>query len=164
LSLGNSVLATRQLAADLFPDRPPLSIRRIGLTYAIMNLVNPFFSGVPTCHGSGGMAGHYALGGRTGGSVVLYGAFYLSLGLLFGAGFLTIASVFPKPMLGVLLLVEALTLLVRVRDLGARPPELTLALLVGLLASGLPYGYLVAMVVGAALAPLMRSGRVKLGA
>jgi len=38
LSLGNSVLATRQLAGDLFPARR-LTIRKIGLTYALMNLV-----------------------------------------------------------------------------------------------------------------------------
>jgi hypothetical protein len=39
LSLGNSILATRQVAADLFPHRP-LTVRRIGLTYSVMNLVN----------------------------------------------------------------------------------------------------------------------------
>ncbi|TLZ80772.1 MAG: transporter, partial [Methanobacteriota archaeon] len=38
LSLGNSVLATRQLAHDLFPERN-LSIRKIGVTYAAMNLI-----------------------------------------------------------------------------------------------------------------------------
>jgi xanthine/uracil/vitamin C permease (AzgA family) len=61
LSLGNSILATRQLAEDLFPDRR-LTIRKIGLTYSLMNLVNPWFGGVPTCHGAGGMAGHFAFG------------------------------------------------------------------------------------------------------
>ena len=163
LSLGNSVLATRQIAADLFPDRPPLSVRRIGLTYAAMNLVNPFFGGVPTCHGSGGMAGHYAMGGRTGGSVVLYGIFWLVLGLFFGGTFATLAGVFPRPMLGVLLVVEGLALLALARDLAPRPAELGLALLVGLIAATLPYGYLVALLVGVALAPLARSGRLRLG-
>jgi MFS superfamily sulfate permease-like transporter len=163
LSLGNSVLATRQLAADLFPERPPIGVRRIGVSYALMNLVSPFFGGVPTCHGSGGMAGHYAMGGRTGGSVVIYGAFFLVAGLFFSGAFAALAAVFPKPVLGVLLLVEAMTLLVLVRDLADRPGELALALLVGLIASGVPYGYLVAMVVGVALAPLARSGRLGLG-
>jgi hypothetical protein len=32
LSLGNSVLATKQVAADLFPQREPRTIKRIGLT------------------------------------------------------------------------------------------------------------------------------------
>ncbi len=56
LSLGNSVLATRQVVEDFFPGRP-VSVRQIGLTYSLMNLVNPFFGGIPTCHGSGGLAG-----------------------------------------------------------------------------------------------------------
>jgi hypothetical protein len=62
-------------------------VRKIGFTYATMNLVNPFLSGIPTCHGSGGMAGHYAFGARTGGSVVIYGMFYLLFGLFFSRGF-----------------------------------------------------------------------------
>jgi hypothetical protein len=101
LSLGNSVPATRQLTEDLFPERR-LTIRKIGLTYALMNLVNPWFGGVPTCHGSGGMAGHFTFGGRTGGSVINYGLIFLALGLFFGVGFDHIAKAFPLPMLGVL--------------------------------------------------------------
>lgn len=163
LSLGNSVLATKQLASDLFPERPPLAVRRIGLTYAAMNVVVPWFGGVPVCHGSGGMAGHYAMGGRTGGSVILYGAFWLALGLCFGGAFGVIAGVFPKPMLGVLLVVEGLTLLALVRDLAPRHAELGLALLVGLVAATLPYGYLVALLLGVALAPLARRERLHLG-
>jgi hypothetical protein len=163
LSLGNSVLATRQIAQDLFPDRPPLAVRRIGLTYALMNLVNPFLGGVPTCHGSGGMVGHYAFGGRTGGSVVVYGACFLVVGLFFSAGFSTLVGIFPRPVLGVLLAVEALALLLLVRDLADEPGAFALALLVALLASLLPYGYLVGLVGGVMLAPWARSGRLRLG-
>src|SRR5882672_4121174 len=42
LSLGNSVLATRQIAEDLFPERR-LTVRKIGFTYSLMNQINPFF-------------------------------------------------------------------------------------------------------------------------
>lgn len=156
LSLGNSVLATSQLSRDLFPERPPVPVRRIGITYALMNLVNPFVGGVPTCHGSGGMAGHYAFGGRTGGSVVIYGAFYIVLGLLFSGGFATIVQVFPRPVLGVLLLVEALVLLMLLRDLADDRGQLWTALLVALVASTVPYGYLVGLVLGTAVAALHR--------
>ncbi len=153
LSLGNSVLATRQLTEDLFPERR-FTIRRIGITYALMNLVNPWFGGVPTCHGSGGMAGHYAFGGRTGGSVVLYGLMFLTTGLFFGAGFDHIAGVFPLPVLGVLLLVEAMALIWLIRDTVAAGRDFSIAVLVGLLAVGLPYGYVVGLVVGTLLARL----------
>jgi MFS superfamily sulfate permease-like transporter len=163
LSLGNSVLATRQLAADLFPDRSPPPVRKIGLTYAAMNLTSAALGGVPACHGSGGMAGHYAFGGRTGGSVIISGAFYLLLGLLFGGSFAAVSLVFPRPVLGVLLVVEGLALLVLVRDLADAPSELALAFLVALVAATLPYGYLVGMVLGVALMPLARRGRLRLG-
>ncbi|MHC4425925.1 MAG: putative sulfate/molybdate transporter, partial [Planctomycetota bacterium] len=68
LSLGNSIFATKQLTQDLFPEKA-VTVRKISLTYSVINLINPFLSGIPTCHGSGGMAGHYTFGGRTGGSV-----------------------------------------------------------------------------------------------
>jgi MFS superfamily sulfate permease-like transporter len=155
LSLGNSVLATRQVAEDLFPEKP-LTVRGISLTYSLMNLINPFFGGIPTCHGSGGMAGHYVFGGRTGGSVVIYGLMYLVLGLFCGGVFDQIVGVFPLPILGVLLLFEGLALLLLVRDVAASKTDFPVVLLVGLMANGLPYGYLIGVVVGTALAYLIR--------
>ncbi|MEO7299520.1 MAG: solute carrier family 23 protein [Verrucomicrobiota bacterium] len=154
LSLGNSILAARQTSQDLFPERAP-SLRKISLTYSLMNLVNPFLGGIPTCHGSGGMAGHYAFGGRTGGSVIIYGALYLALGVFFASGFQNVIQVFPKPLLGVILLFEGLALMLLISDTTNLKSNFFLVLLVGLMASGLPYGYLIAMVVGTLLS---RSG------
>jgi xanthine/uracil permease len=116
LSLGNSILATRQIAEDLFPERP-LTARGISFTYSMMNLINPFFGGIPPCHGSGGMMGHYAFGGRTGGSVILYGTLYLVLGLFFSGSFAQVVQVFPLPILGVLLVIEGLRIMLHVRSL-----------------------------------------------
>jgi MFS superfamily sulfate permease-like transporter len=162
LSLGNSILATRQVLDDHFPERG-ITVRQISFTYALMNLVNPFFGGFPVCHGSGGLVGHYAFGARTGGSVVLYGGLFLTLGLLFSQGFQQVVQIFPLPILGVLLLFEALTLAALLRDLTARKTDLLVALLVGLLCSGLPYGYLVGLLVGTALYYAMQRGWVGLG-
>ena len=159
LSLGNSVLATRQLTEDLFPERI-LTIRKIGLTYALMNLINPWFGGVPTCHGSGGMAGHFAFGGRTGGSVIIYGLLFLGFGLFFGGGFNHIAKTFPLPVLGVILLFEALALIWQIRDTAFSRTDFPIAVLVGLLSVGLPYGYVVGLVVGTVLSYLGGSTRL----
>jgi hypothetical protein len=161
LSLGNSILATKQIAADLFPDKH-ITVRKISFTYALMNLINPFLSGVPTCHGSGGMAGHYTFGGRTGGSVVIYGSMYLILGLVFGGSFGQVVNLFPKPVLGVILLFEAIALLALARDMAHVPARLSIVLVVGLLAANLPYGYLIALVVGTALAHLVERGKASL--
>ena len=157
LSLGNSILATRQIVHDYFPD-VDLSVRKIGFTYALMNLINPFIGGVPTCHGSGGVAGHYAFGGRTGGSVVIYGTVFLVLGLFFGGAFTEIVKVFPLPVLGVLLLFEGLYLIVLIGDVAPVATELRLAALVGACAAFLPYGYVIGLVVGTALFYLGRRG------
>ena len=153
LSLANSVLATRQVSVDLFPDRAP-SVRKIGFTYAAMNLIAPLFGGVPSCHGSGGMAGHYAFGARTGGSVLIYGGLFLILGLFFGGAFTTVVQAFPKPMLGVLLGFEGLSMLGLIRDQAGDRQDFALTLLLGLVAAFTPYGYLTAMAAGVALSAL----------
>lgn len=162
LSLGNSVLATKQVVDDFFPDRP-LTIRKISFTYSLMNLVNPFLGGFPVCHGSGGMVGHYAFGARTGGSVVIYGGLFLVMGLFFSQGFADVVQIFPLPILGVLLLFEALSLATLLRDISASRADLLVALLVGLLCAGLPYGYLVGLLVGTAIYYAMQRGWVGLG-
>jgi hypothetical protein len=163
LSLGNSILATHQSARDLFPDRAP-EIRKISGTYALMNLVNPFFGGVPTCHGSGGIVGHYTFGARTGGSVVIYGGFYLLLGLLFSGGFDRVIRVFPLPVLGVLLLFEGLGLMTLIRRLEDQARTLGPALLIGLIAASVPYGYLIGLLVGPLLLAVSRRRSLSTGA
>jgi xanthine/uracil permease len=162
LSLGNSVLATRQVAEDYYPDRK-FSIRQISTTYSLMNLVNPFFGGVPTCHGSGGMVGHYAFGARTGGSVIIYGSIYLALGLFLSRGFSTAIELFPKPILGVILLFEGINLMGLIRDQVASKADFLLVILIGLMCLGLSYGYVIGLSVGTALAYLSRHGLTGLG-
>ena len=150
LSLGNSILATRQVAADLFPERD-ITIRKLSFTYAAMNLVNPWFGGVPTCHGSGGLAGHYTFGARTGGSLIIYGSIFLIIGLFFASGFQQVVQVFPLPVLGVLLFFEALALMRLIRGEAANPGGFFIVLIVGLIASGVPYGYAIGLVLGTVL-------------
>lgn len=156
LSLGNSIFATRQMTQDLFPDQS-ITVRKISFTYSLINLINPFLSGIPTCHGSGGMAGHYAFGGRTGGSVVIYGFLYLLLGFFFSGGFEKVVQVFPLPILGVILLFEGVTLMNLIRDVSDSKSDFSIVLLVGLMAGGLPYGFVIGLVVGTLLAYLSRT-------
>lgn len=150
LSLSNSLIATRQTVADLFPGRE-MSLRRIGATYSAMNLAAPFLSGLPVCHGCGGLAGHHYFGARTGGSVVIYGSMYLLLGLFLGGAFRHVVEIFPQPILGVILAFEALALMLFIRDQAASRRDLGIALLTALCAFGLPYGFVVGTVIGTAL-------------
>jgi len=128
-----------------------------------MNLVNPFLGGFPVCHGSGGLVGHYTFGARSGGSVILYGCLFLVLGLFFSQGFSEVVQIFPLPILGTLLLFEALTLAALLRDIAGSRPDLVVALLVGLLCSGLPYGYLAGLIIGCFVYYAMQRGWVGLG-
>ncbi|MGE0267495.1 MAG: putative sulfate/molybdate transporter [Candidatus Omnitrophota bacterium] len=150
LSISNSVIATNKTVQDLFPERK-LSVKKIGLTYSVINLILPFFRGIPVCHGCGGLAGHYALGARTGGSVIIYGSVFILIGLLFSQAFHQIIDFFPQPVLGVVLMFEALTLLLFIRDQTQSKRDTAIALLVALIAMTLPQGYIVGLIVGTIL-------------
>jgi MFS superfamily sulfate permease-like transporter len=159
LSLGNSVLATKQVVADLFPEREPLSVKRIGTTYAFMNLLAAPLGGIPVCHGSGGIAGHYAFGARTGASGIIYGTFLVLSGLLLVGEPAAFQRLFPGPILGTLLLVEAITVLLLVRDLRDTPAWLAFAVACGLGAAFLPYGYAVVLLGGTVISVALRRRR-----
>lgn len=150
LSLSNSVIATQRTVADLFPERP-VSLRSIGRTYGVMNLLSPWLGGIPMCHGCGGLAGYYALGARTGGSVVIYGSLYLVVGALFSGAFQEVLRAFPAPVLGAVLLVEAGVLLLLLREVPRTPLALGITGLVALVCVLAPQGYLAGMIVGCLL-------------
>lgn len=103
---------------------------------------------MPVCHGVGGLAGHYAFGARTGGSVIIYGGFYVLFGLLFSGSFDALLHAFPMPLLGVMLFFEAvalsrvaLTPVQSERDFG-------ICALTALIVLGLPYGFLAGLLLG----------------
>lgn len=147
LSLSNAIIATERTVRDLFPGRR-ITIRQIGLTYSAMNIAAPFLGGIPVCHGCGGLAGHYAFGARTGGSVIIYGIFYLALGLILSGPLHEVLRLFPLPILGVMLFFEALTLVGLVRDQADSARDMTITLFVGLIAFTLAQGFLVALLLG----------------
>ena len=154
LSLGNSVIATSAATRDLFPDRA-LSVKKIGITYGLMNLVGPPLGGVPTCHGCGGLVGFYNFGARTGGAPVTYGSIFVVLGLLFAPGLAEVVRLFPMPILGVVLFIEALAMLRLTRDATRTWRELVVMLAVVAEVLFAPGGYAVALVGGVLLAYLL---------
>lgn len=109
------------------------------------------------------MVGHYTFGARTGGSLVIYGSIYLALGLFLSGSFQTAIQLFPMPILGVILLFEGLNLALLARDMAASKFEFAVVLLTGLLCVGLPYGYVLGLVVGTLLAHLLQRNVIRLG-
>lgn len=147
LSLGNSIFASKQLISDYFPEKK-ISASKISFTYSLMNLIAPFFGGIPVCHGSGGLVGHYNFGARTGGSVFIYGLFYILIGMFFNAGIHEFFNFIPLQILGVILFFEAISLISLVRFSVATKKDLFICVLVALIATSLPYGFLISMVIG----------------
>ncbi len=68
-----------------------------------MNLGSAVVGGVPMCHGAGGMSGHIAFGGRTGGAPIVLGSILLLLALFFSSSVGIIFRMVPPEVLGVLL-------------------------------------------------------------
>ncbi len=103
LTLGNGIIALVEENNELFPDRA-VTTRKTAMTTGLMNLVSPFLGGVPVCHGAGGMAGHVKFGARTGGATILLGLMLVILSLFFGESLELILSMFPKSILGIIML------------------------------------------------------------
>lgn len=109
LTLGNAIIATVEENNSLFPDRP-ITVRTVAIDHGVMNLVGTSLGGVPMCHGAGGMAGHVRFGARTGGALVILGALVLFVGLFLGDSVATLFRLFPRSLLGVILLFGGLEL------------------------------------------------------
>ncbi len=65
---------------------------------------------MPICHGSGGLAGQYRFGARSGSSIVVLGIFKLVLGLTVGEAVVPLLQRFPKSLLGVMVLAAGVEL------------------------------------------------------
>jgi hypothetical protein len=154
LSLANSIYATERTAGDLFPHRH-VTASGLAKTYAAMNLVVPLMGGIPVCHGAGGVAGHHAFGGRTGGSVLLCGSFFLVAGLFGGDGFRQLVHLLPLPTLGFLLAVESLAMGKLAKDVPREAGPVAFALGFALLAGFAPYGFGIALAAGTVLHGLL---------
>jgi MFS superfamily sulfate permease-like transporter len=106
----NSIIAIPSLCTTLLPQSVPPNVTQIGISVAVMNLVGGWFGAMPVCHGSGGLAGQYRFGARSGASVILLGLFKLILGLVFGDSLLGLLKAFPKSLLGMMVIAAGLEL------------------------------------------------------
>jgi len=75
-----------------------------------MNLIGCWFGAMPVCHGSGGLAAQFRFGARSGASIIFLGLIKLFLGLFVGNGMVGLLKVFPKSLLGVMVIATGLEL------------------------------------------------------
>jgi MFS superfamily sulfate permease-like transporter len=152
LTLGNAVVAVAAENNELFPDRP-VTEKKMAISQGIMNLVAPFFGGVPMCHGAGGMAGHVRFGARTGGALVILGSIVVTIALFFSDSVSLLFRIFPDAVLGVILFFAGAELALVARDIGDRKIDFYVMLVVAGLAM---WNMGVAFVVGVALDNALR--------
>ncbi len=116
LTATNAVIATSALISQYFPDKP-VSEKKLALNMGIMNIIVTFFGGMPMCHGAGGLAGQYYFGARTGGTNIIEGIIEISLGLFLAGSIGTLFTLFPKSIIGAMLLLVGVELTKFVRDI-----------------------------------------------
>lgn len=106
LTISNSIYSTSEVMANYFPERkiPP---EKLSFNLGVANLFPSFFGGIPVCHGAGGCVSQHLFGARTGGSMIMEGLLEVFLGLFFAGSVFAVFRVFPKAMIGALLLFVA---------------------------------------------------------
>jgi hypothetical protein len=133
LSFANSCLATADAARTYFGERAPhIRPGRLATSLGSANVLAGAMSGMPVCHGAGGLTAHYAFGARTGGAPLAIGSVLLVLAVAAGSGLAAVLTAFPLPILAALLAAAGVLHIGLARDL-ADAWEIALALLVAVL-------------------------------
>jgi sulfate permease, SulP family len=156
LSFANSCLATADAARSYFGDEAErIKPGRLATSFGTANLFAGAISGMPVCHGAGGMTAHYSFGARTAAAPLAMGGGLLVLAVGFGSGLAGVLPAFPLPILAGMLATAGLLHIGLLGDLrsardwglallvGAIGFEVNLlwALAVGLAAWWVPYGF-----------------------
>jgi hypothetical protein len=154
LTVANSCLAPADAAPAYFPENAHrITPSRLARTLGLANLGVAAVSGMPLCHGAGGMSAHHAFGARGWRAPALIGAVLVGVALLLGADLALVLSAFPLAILAALLLVAGITHVRLLADLRLRS-DWAIALLIG--AAGVT-GHLLAGVVAGLLAAAGRA-------
>ena len=119
LSFANSCLATADTARAYFGDVAAERVRpgRLAMTLGVANLFAGAISGMPVCHGAGGMTAHRSFGARSGGAPIMLGSVLIALALAVGATLTAALAGFPVPILAGLLAVAGLLHITLLKDL-----------------------------------------------
>ncbi len=144
LTATNAVIATSALIKEYWPDKP-VPEKKLALNTGIMNIIVPFFGGMPMCHGAGGLAGQYYFGARTGGTNIIEGIIEISLGLFLASSIASLFSLFPKSIIGAMLLLVGFELTKFVKNVRLQEtPILALTVVISLLVN-MAIGFVVAV-------------------
>ena len=111
----NAIIATASLLSAYWPDSN-VSERKLSLSTGLINLVTPFFGGIPMCHGAGGLAGQYYFGARTGGTNLIEGVLEIGMGLFLAYSIADLFAAFPQAIIGAMMFLVGIELVKAARD------------------------------------------------
>jgi MFS superfamily sulfate permease-like transporter len=147
LTATNAVIATAVLIREYWPDRP-VSEKTLSFNMGIINLVTPWFGGMPLCHGAGGLAGQYYFGARTGGANIIEGLLEIAMGLFLANSIAALFAAFPVAIVGAMMFLVGIELTKFARDVRWGPDLLPLGVTVGVsLLSNMAFGFLAGVAV-----------------
>ena len=160
LTFTNSCIATADAARTYFGEAASrVRSGRLATTLGSANLFAGAISGMPVCHGAGGLTAHYAFGARTGRAPIAMGSALVVLAIAFGSSLAMLLSAFPLVILAGLLATAGLLHIGLLRDLRGLV-DWALALGVGIL--GFEVNLALAVGLGLAIWWLLRgTGRAR---
>lgn len=145
LTATNAVMATSSLIKDYWPDKR-VTETQLSLNMGIMNLILPFFGGMPLCHGAGGLAGQYYFGARTGGTNIIEGIIEISIGLFLATSIAGLLTLFPRAIIGAMLFLVGIELAKFSKDIRLNKDLIPMGFTVVLsLVTNMAYGFLAGM-------------------
>ncbi|MHB0929382.1 MAG: putative sulfate/molybdate transporter [Candidatus Nanopelagicales bacterium] len=159
LTFANSCLAPADAARAYFGAQAErVTPGRLAMTLGAANVFAGAISGMPVCHGAGGLSAHYAFGARSWRAPAIIGGSLLIIGLCFGRWTAAVLPLFPVSVLAALLVIAAITHALLLRDLHDLPDWLVAATVTAFgVFSNLAYGVLAGLLLSAWLRRLRRS-------
>lgn len=141
LTATNAVIATSSLIKTYWPKRF-VSEKKLSFNMGIMNLIVPFFGGMPMCHGAGGLAGQYYFGARTGGTNIIEGSIEIFLGLFLATSIASLSSSFPTAIIGAMMFLVGIELIKFAKDIGLDKDLIPMATtIIVSVATNMAYGF-----------------------
>lgn len=150
LTFANSCLAPADAARTYFgDDGARVTPARLARTLGGASLLAGAISGMPVCHGAGGLSAHYAFGARTWRAPLIMGTALVVVAVGLGSVMAQLLPLFPLSVLAALLGVAAVVHIGLLRDLTGAA-DWSIALLVGVV--GLVWNLGVGVLLGLVLA------------
>ncbi|HQG30348.1 MAG TPA: putative sulfate/molybdate transporter [Deltaproteobacteria bacterium] len=147
LTVTNATIATSSLIKTYWPDKP-VSVRRLSWSQGVMNVILPFFGGMPLCHGAGGLAGQYYFGARTGGTNIIEGLIEISLGLFLAHSIAGLFTVFPMAIIGAMMFLVGTELAKFAKGIRLSSDLFPMGMTIAVsLAANMAYGFLAGLIV-----------------